>query len=84
VTLPELHLAVTVACEQCGGPAELESDGESEQFECTDQENCGAVFGYRLLRQDQGGVCGLGVPTALQQAAPPGQVFLGTIGRRPE
>jgi hypothetical protein len=81
VPLPDLRIASAVECPQCAERAELESDGESEYYVCL---SCDATFGYRLLRQDQGGACQLGVPTALQQAAPPGQVFLGTIGRRPE
>jgi len=77
--LPELSITADVACEYCGDRAELESDGESEYYVCS---NCGGTFGFRGLRQDQG-ACGLGVPVALQQPAPPGQVFLG-IPRRPQ
>jgi len=63
----------------CAGTAVLEFDGTCTFRECGE---CGGTWAHRLERTEDPG-CQLGLAVPAQQAAPPGQAFLGGIGRRP-
>lgn len=76
--MSEPWVAETVRCPGCGAPAEREYGDGCTFFECSDGE-CGRVFGHQLDQAED--ACQLGVPAAIQER-PPGQVFLGSIGRR--
>jgi hypothetical protein len=74
---PEFTVEESTGCIYCSGLAEPEQDGDVLYFTCT---ACGNSFGYRRVQQ-QDPVCAAGL--VLPEPAPAGQVFIGSISRRP-
>jgi hypothetical protein len=65
------------SCPSCSRLAEPEQDGDLIYYAC---ESCGYEFGYRQARQE--GMCAAGIMPL--PSPEPAQVFIGSIGRRPE
>lgn len=82
---PGFWLEEKLTCPNCGKDAEPEGTTDLRWWECTDPE-CGYEFGYARLPQPDSS-CQLGVPAQVRRAASVPQrpqVFIPTIGRRPE